>query len=430
MFLYLLVTLVFTWPLCLHLGTQIIGPFHGDNLEYVWKIWWVKHAWFDLRIPPQVVPQVYWPYGYPLAYGEITPLHTIIMLPVNLLLGQVWTYNLAILLSTWLSGWFTYQWLLNLTGGRRGAAFVGGLIFAFYPYRMARIAGHLPLISTEGFPLVLWGIERFWHRHCGRDAGLVAIGVAVSTLSSWYYAFMLAVLAPLYWIVRARPWREWFMRRWFWTGMALSLLVVICAVTPFALWYAPVFQMGEAKIPLAEADFWSASVADYLMPNWRHPLWGAAVRRALTGQAGLLPYEFLLMPGYTVLALALWKSDQARHPAWAVAASVVGMAGAFAGYINWIDRRLELVRAAFTSARDHYVKHRRFNDHSPTGIIDPLVHVGRHGDTQLGAIRAPGPTGIGGTGSTWIGFADWRQKAQLCYKPTVANPHCWFCGVV
>jgi hypothetical protein len=176
--LYLVLVVVFTWPLALHAATHVIGPFRGDNLEYVWKVWWVRHSWFERHASPWFVPHVYWPYGYDLAYGEITPLHTVLMLPVNLLLGEVWTYNLVILFSAWLSAWLTYLWLVDLTEGRQGAAFVGGLIFAFCPYRMARIAGHLPLVGTQGIPLVLWGLERFWQRRRLSDGLLISAGLA------------------------------------------------------------------------------------------------------------------------------------------------------------------------------------------------------------------------------------------------------------
>jgi hypothetical protein len=176
--LYLVLVVVFTWPLALHAATHVIGPFRGDNLEYVWKVWWVRHSWFERHASPWFVPHVYWPYGYDPAYGEITPLHTVLMLPVNLLLGEVWTYNLAILFSAWLSAWLTYLWLVDLTEGRQGAAFVGGLIFAFCPYRMARIAGHLPLVGTQGIPLVLWGLERFWQRRRLSDGLLISAGLA------------------------------------------------------------------------------------------------------------------------------------------------------------------------------------------------------------------------------------------------------------
>jgi len=40
--LFVVLTLVFTWPLPMRMGTHVIGPFYGDNLEYVWKVWWVQ----------------------------------------------------------------------------------------------------------------------------------------------------------------------------------------------------------------------------------------------------------------------------------------------------------------------------------------------------------------------------------------------------
>jgi hypothetical protein len=306
---------VFTWPLVLHAATHVIGPFRGDNLEYVWKVWWVRHSWFERQASPWFVPHVYWPYGYDLAYGEVTPLHTVLMLPVNLLLGEVWTYNLAILLSAWLSAWLTYLWLVDLTEGRQGAAFVGGLIFAFCPYRMARIAGHLPLVGTQGIPLVLWGLERFWQRRRLSDGLLISAGLAMSALSSWYYAMALALLAPLYWLVRARPWRTWLSGWWFWRGVGLAGLLVACAVIPFALLYVDVAKVGMARVSLEETDFWSASLLDYILPNWRHPLWGAAIRRVLMGGDTLPPYEFMLGFGYSGGLLAVLGWRRGRHPA-------------------------------------------------------------------------------------------------------------------
>lgn len=382
--LYLLVSLIFTWPLVLHISTSVIGPFHGDNLEYVWKIWWVRHAWLDLRISPWLVPHVYWPHGYSLTYGEITPLHTVVMLPVNLLLGEVCAYNLAILLSAWLSGWLAYLWLKDLTGGDRCAAFVGGLIFAFCPYRMARIAGHLPLISTEGIPLVLWGMERFWRRRRWGDGLLIATGLLVSALSSWYYAMALALLVPPYWLVRARPWRVWLTRRWFWSGVGLASLVTICAVGPFALPYVDVARSGLARVPLEEADFWSASLADYLLPNWRHPLWGAAVRRALLGNDDLLPYEFLLSLGYVGSALALFGLRRGRHQArraitiWTVAALVLGLGPSLHLLPGW-PLRLPLppgwtnrVTAALTWLGEHSLARETFTLNVGESVVVPL----------------------------------------------------------
>jgi hypothetical protein len=116
--IFVLATIMMTWPLALHLGKSVIGPFRNDNFEYLWKIYWVKHALIDLRQSPWVAPDIYYPHGYRLAYGEITPLHTFLGLPVTLLVGEIASYNLFILASTALSGYFTYVWILSLTGNR------------------------------------------------------------------------------------------------------------------------------------------------------------------------------------------------------------------------------------------------------------------------------------------------------------------------
>jgi len=40
---------VVTWPLVLHLGNSIVGPY-GDNPYFIWIIGWVRHALVDLRV--------------------------------------------------------------------------------------------------------------------------------------------------------------------------------------------------------------------------------------------------------------------------------------------------------------------------------------------------------------------------------------------
>jgi hypothetical protein len=87
------------------------------------------------------------------------------------------------------------------------------------------------------------------------------------------------------------------------------------AVVPFALPYLDVLRTGVSRVPLAEAGFWSASVFGYFLPNWRHPLWGPIERRALLGSEGVLPYEFLISPGYVASALALFGWRRGTHAA-------------------------------------------------------------------------------------------------------------------
>ncbi len=305
--LFGLLAILVTWPLALHLGTQVIGPFRGDNLEYVWKIWWVKHALLDLNQSPLVQPDIYYPFGYPLAYGEITPSHTYLGLPLTALLGPVATYNLFILVSFALTGLFTVLLVRRLTGSTP-AGLVAGLILAYCPYRMARIAGNLPLIDTQWLPLVLLFLERYADRRRWPDAVGAGLGVAASALSSWYYAAALGLLLPVYVVARFRllggqRWRFWL------TGGLACVLAAVLPLIPFLIPYLSVQQAGEASTPLEQAAFWSASLTDYLTPNPRHFVWGNWVTERLVFYPGGLPYEFILGWGLvsTVLALYGWR---------------------------------------------------------------------------------------------------------------------------
>jgi hypothetical protein len=321
--LFVMLAIVVTWPLPLHLSTHIIGPFYGDNLEYVWKIWWVEHALIELRQSPLVQPDIFYPYGYPLAYGEITPMHTYLGLPLTMMLGPVATYNLFILASFVLSGLFTYLFVRRLTKSA-AAGIVAGVIFTFCPYRMARIAGNLPLVDTHWLPLCLLFVERFISRRRWADAASAGLSFAAMALSSWYYLAALGLLLPIYLLARVRAWRDHGRRSWILGGLIFALVVSL-TVVPFLLPYLTVQQTGEATVPLEQAAFWSASLTDYLTPNPRHILWGGWVQEHLTFFLGGLPYEFLLGWGLvsTILAVYGWRRGGTRAWGWWILAALV-----------------------------------------------------------------------------------------------------------
>lgn len=101
---YTLLALAVTWPLALHLHDRVPGFFKADNYEYLWKMWWFKHAILDLRQSPLVAPDIFYPMGFQLAHAELTPLHTVLGLPLTAVLGEVVTYNIFALLSFVIAG--------------------------------------------------------------------------------------------------------------------------------------------------------------------------------------------------------------------------------------------------------------------------------------------------------------------------------------
>lgn len=323
---FALLTLVITWPLAANLTTHVIGPERADNYEYVWKMWWLPHALTE-GLPPFVIPEIYHPFGYALAYGELTPLHTVFLSPLTLLIGELATYNLIMLVSCALSGWLCYllawRWLCGLAddtpGLRFAAAVTAGAAFAFSGYRMTRIAYHLPLADTQWVLLALLALDLWLESRRARHLILLGAAFALAALSSWYYAFMLALILPVYALAYAglRGLLREFGRRRTWVGAiaAAALVIVLCG--PFLL---PYLQLGaQAVVPAEDVAFWSASPLDYLMPNARHPLWGAAASRLqwpFPGQLSQVPWEFIVTSGLIVLLFALLALRQTRGPRW------------------------------------------------------------------------------------------------------------------
>ena len=297
-----------TWPLVLNFSTHVIGPFFGDNLEYIWKIWWVKHAIVDLKQSPFIIPSIYYPYGYNLATSAITPMHTMIGLPITMAIGPIASYNLYIFLSYMLGGFFTYLYIHNRTNSIP-AGFVGGVIFAFSPYHIARVGGTLNVVAIQWIPLYFFLLDKFIESQKPKHAIFTALAYAANALSSWYYGIGIALLTPLYFLIRIYKLELMNLdKRKLLQGVLLFGFIASVLVVPFLLPYFALQSTGQAKIPLEQVVFWSASLTDYITPHVRHFLWGDWVRNTLTPFQELA-YEFIVTWG-----LAAFHSSLVRIP--------------------------------------------------------------------------------------------------------------------
>lgn len=355
---YILLTLIFTYPLILNLSTHVLGDSKLDNFEYVWKMWWVPHALFERGISPFFHPDIYVPFGYPLAYGEISPIHTFGMMPFTLLLGEIVSYNLAALGSFVLTGWATYalarRWIRSIVhdddkGGSRTAptqptlqhieanqvndglllflaAFFAGGAFAFCAYRMQKLTGHLPLFDTQWLVLALLTFDLWLEKRKLRDASLTGVFISLSALSSWYYAFMLALLLPVYALFRVESLRGLITDRRSYMALFIVLVVVTVLCVPFLIPYLQLNTEGATVVPLDEAAFWAASPTDYFMPNPHHPLWGEAIQRIMWPFPSPMMTEFLISIGWVTLILTLFAWRAAKGKRWRALKALVAAA--------------------------------------------------------------------------------------------------------
>jgi len=152
---YVLATLVLTWPLARGLTHDIPGDF-GDPLFTMWVLSWdLTHlgpGWWSANI--------FHPHPLSLAYSEHFLPQALTVAPVFYLTrNPILCYNLLFLSSFVLAGVGTFLLTRELTGSTR-AAFIGGLLFAFAPYRIAQTS-HLHVLSAQWMPFTLWAFSRY-----------------------------------------------------------------------------------------------------------------------------------------------------------------------------------------------------------------------------------------------------------------------------
>ncbi len=206
--LYAACALWATWPAVQHIdGRYLARPAAGDgeaaagdHLQLGWAFWLPGHQlehggapWADpytFRPEASASPNLQgWLLGIPFW-------------PLRALLGNIWAYNLVVLLSIAAAGALTCWWLRAL-GLARGAALVGGLVFALAPYRLGQSTGHLLGLIAFLLPAVLLALER-------RRFTWAAIALTAIPLSGQIHLAMGAVVLALGYTWARVPRADWW----------------------------------------------------------------------------------------------------------------------------------------------------------------------------------------------------------------------------
>ncbi len=292
LFFYLCLAVATTHPLWLHLADAVPGDI-GDPLLNTWILAWDTHAL--LTDPLHLFDaNIFYPLPHTLAYSEHLLSTAALGLPLGLVSGEpVVAYNLSLLLSFPLAGLGMYLLVLHWTG-RRQAAFLAGLAFAFTPYRLAAIA-HLQLMTVQWLPFSLLALDRLLEQGVGsREYGVgrgrqgaenkttafvlrpssFVLFTTLQILTSWYLAVFTVLVLGLYTL-------GWWAAHWRrsrgpvprdlaglapqgFAGLATSLLIVAGLTLPFALPYLGVLPQLQAARPASLAASFAAHPTDFL----------------------------------------------------------------------------------------------------------------------------------------------------------------------
>lgn len=322
--LYTGLTVALTYPAVLFLRSKVLGG-PEDNFHFLWELWYVAHALFDLHKSPFFDPDVFVPFGFSLIRNQdLSPGTVLLFSPLTHLFGEVFTYNFLILASFALTAFGTYLLARELWSNRL-AAFLAGIIVGFCPYRFAHADGHLSIVSTQWIPFFFLYLERLISRPRLKSAVLAGVFFGLSAWTTWYYFFMLAIAAIFYVAFRVNWKLPGNQLRHLLTLSLASAGVALVFVLPFLIPYYLATHGGvvDYRGP-GESQAFAAALADYIIPPTTHFLWGPAVGRLWrTGANGLWQSEWQLYLGAVALLLVV---AGVFHPRRRVVAAVLAMA--------------------------------------------------------------------------------------------------------
>jgi len=329
---YLLLTLLFTWPLALHFGDRTPGFMLEDRDQNLWNLWWVSKSLTGLHNPYQS-SFIYWPDGVSLLFHTLHPFNGLLAVVLLPLFGVIVTYNLIVVISFVLTGYAVYMlahYLLQMIKQTAQpssptlqvmVAFVAGAAFSFAPFHLSQMRGIMQWVSMEWLPFYLYFLLRALPPLPGpassppsqgrntsalRYGLLAAISLLCTALVDWYqvmYALIFTGLYLLYLLACGRGWLGW----WTVLGRAAAVLLPVgVLLLPILVPMLRELQTASYMRPDPdEARRYSADLLSFLLPMRQHPLLGGfsfAVRDKWPLYAATNQYEVYL--GFTVLLLA------------------------------------------------------------------------------------------------------------------------------
>jgi hypothetical protein len=361
---YVALTLIATWPVVRGLSRHVAGDL-GDPLFTMWVISWdcdqllailrgdFSHVrtFFDANI--------FHPATLTLAYSEHFIPQAIQALPIYALTkNPILCYNLLVLSTFVLSGVGGYLFVRELTGDAR-AGFVGGVLFAFAPYRFPQTP-HLQVLSSQWMPFALYGFRRYFASASDPDAppggrwrpllGAVAALVTLN-LSCGYYLIYFAPFVAGYviWeIWQRRLWRNWTI----WRRLTIAAAIVVVVTVPPLLPYLVVQETLHLDRSMAEVVRYSADVYSYATASATQPVWRDVARAFPKPEGDLFPGLVIVL--LAVIGAFAWRDpDQTpserlspRPLHWLLIA--LSLAHLAAALVTMINRRLSIDLGLFT----------------------------------------------------------------------------------
>ena len=196
---YVVVAIVFSWPLVRHLQTHLPGSPDGDTGVYVWNLWVFQHELIDHRTSPYFTGRIFAATGRAnLSLHNYTAFANVLALPLVRVLGVVATFNIVYLTLTVLAAHAMYLLAMKLSDGDTAASWLAGVLFAWSPVLVTRGMGHFSLVAAAPLPIFVLLLLRTREQRSVRNSIGLGVTVAWATACDVYYGVFCVMLATAY----------------------------------------------------------------------------------------------------------------------------------------------------------------------------------------------------------------------------------------
>ncbi|MBK7897193.1 MAG: hypothetical protein IPJ90_20370 [Anaerolineaceae bacterium] len=251
--LFLVATLLMTYPLALRLDGTWLASFDTDSYVKLWDIWWMRRVLTSGQTA-YYTRELFYPGGLDLSFHSISWTVTGYALLLETFLPTLAAYNVTILTAVFTTGYAAYLLLLDLQATRLGA-WLAGAIYTFAPYHLTHTGGHPDLTHLAPIPIAVLFFLRTYQRPFSPKIwryGLVtAVSIAISAYTSLYiFDFLVLTLLVLFLFV-ALPDGRWrngrFWQVTLWLGFVTAILLLP------RLW--PILQNSQALSTAIEQKY-------------------------------------------------------------------------------------------------------------------------------------------------------------------------------
>ncbi|MBP8251042.1 MAG: hypothetical protein KAX40_01670 [Herpetosiphon sp.] len=277
--MYSVLAIILTYPLITVFTTHIAGSPHKDGLEdayqNVWNLWWMKYA-LTHGENPLVTHFMFAPQGATLYYHTLSPLNTIMVVPITAMVGTVAAFNSIVLISLVVGAMGAWRLAVDRTGSSSTAAMLAGFVFAWSPFHVAAIAvdGQLQIFALHWIPWYIVYAMRTVEHGGRKNIMLAALFLVCNGWTDWYYTLFLLIWTAGYALWQLGKPERWIIMRRFAVVGSLFMLGIAPLLVPMLIETRRSDYMS--LYTTTNPQRLAADLLAFVVPPRLHGLWGAA----------------------------------------------------------------------------------------------------------------------------------------------------------